>query len=347
MDPLSIPFGGAVMDPLSIPFGGAVMDSRAVPSSEKLCCTLMLISLAALTRKLLAAPGRAGLPSSTFPPSVRLSVRPSPAAAAGPGAARPLQKSSVFCPFRGRVHSFQRGLLCSQPPIAVLFSLLASLSGFSGLAGRFCVASFGGGILGQGVWCLVSEPRIDFGQRQGGAGGGGVDFCTRGRTVGASPPILPLPHSSCSRQGSARTTPSCPEGRSPPRAPLPSTQPPPPCLIVGFCPPNPSCAVLIWGGRPAEGVARVSAPLLPQGRICLQLLLLTLPHLPPPISGWERRRCGEGEQRVGAHGSPPPPLIVGAGPHPGPPPSLRRGRPPRPTRQGRVTSQHSNVSLHQ
>ena len=307
MDPLSIPFGGAVMDPLSIPFGGAVMDSRAVPSSEKLCCTLMLISLAALTRKLLAAPGRAGLPSSTFPPSVRPSVRPQQQQR-GRGLPDPSRRAP--CSVLSEEESIRFKEVCfalSLPsPFSSPFWLRCLV--FQASLGGSASPPLGGESWGRGfgVWFLNHSLTLGSGREE--LGGGGVDFCTRGRTVGASPPVLPLPHSSCSRQGSARTTPSCPKAGSPPRAPLPSTQPPPPCLIVGFCPPNPSCAVLMWGGRPAEGVARVSAPLLPQGRICLQLLLLTLPHLPPPSQAGKEGGVGRGSRGWG-HTDPPPPLL--------------------------------------
>lgn len=106
-------------------------------------------------------------------------------------------------------------------------------------------------------------------------------------------------------------------------------------------PPPPSRAMLIRG-RPAEGSQPHCCPMGGFAFVFCPSHCPTSPHR----SGWERRTSGEGGAEGGGHSDPLPP--------PTPPlwvqdpiPSHRRGRLPRLARQGRVTSQHSNVSLRQ
>lgn len=101
----------------------------AVRGSEKLCCTLSLISLAALTCKLLVAlkPGWTFL-EHFFSSLIVMQRAPSVPSTSSSGGGRRslLAQSSVNCPQllpQGSVRSFQRGLLCSRPHV-VFFSVL-------------------------------------------------------------------------------------------------------------------------------------------------------------------------------------------------------------------------------
>ena len=297
------------MDPLSIPFGGAVMDSRAVPSSEKLCCTLMLISLAALTRKLLAAPGRAGLPSSTFPPSVRPSVRPQQQQR-GRGLPDPSRRAP--CSVLSEEESIRFKEVCfalSLPsPFSSPFWLRCLV--FQASPGGSASPPLGGESWGRGfgVWFLNHALTLGSGSEELGVGV--LIFVLGGAQWEHLPPFSLCP--TAPAQGRAQLSahnPKLPQSREPTQGPSPIHTTPSPVSDCGVLPPKSKlcCADV---GRPS--CRRGGSRLCPTAAPGEDLPSASAPHAappPPPISGWERKRCGEGEQKVGAHGSPPPPLL--------------------------------------